>query len=187
MNFEFVLVKDRNFPNIDPWWACYINNLDSAIVISKIKSEKLTNAYMNIKMQGRRGHYTSTEECIIGTIFSRDTGCKTIVDDVALINKVAIEPLIQDIIRGNVFLLNTNWGMTPLTENLETIKVIYKQEFVFPIEGEQDIRIIKWKGGKHYYAKIGNQDVFINGKQKWDTYDETLNKAKEFLEINRKK
>ena len=46
---------------------------------------------------------------------------------------------------------------------------------------EEDIKIIQWRKGTHYYAKIGREDVEINGAIKWDTWEEAYNKALEYL------
>lgn len=46
---------------------------------------------------------------------------------------------------------------------------------------EKDIRIIVWREGTHYYAKVGNCDVVVEGEQKWETRDMALMKAKFFI------
>lgn len=47
---------------------------------------------------------------------------------------------------------------------------------------EEKVRIIQWPDGKHYYAKIGNEDIEFDGKQKWDTKAEAEIASKKFLE-----
>ncbi len=49
----------------------------------------------------------------------------------------------------------------------------------------QKIRIIRWPHGTHYYAKIGDQDVVVDGVQKWDTWDEALTAANRFIQEGR--
>ena len=34
---------------------------------------------------------------------------------------------------------------------------------------EEKVRIIQWPDGTHFYAKVGNEDVEVDGVQKWDT------------------
>lgn len=46
---------------------------------------------------------------------------------------------------------------------------------------EDDIEVKRWRGGKHYYAKIKSIDVVVNNEQKWGTYAEALGHAKTFL------
>ena len=46
---------------------------------------------------------------------------------------------------------------------------------------EKDIKILRWAGGLHWYAKIGFMDVVIDGEAKWNSRWEAEEKAKEFL------
>jgi len=57
------------------------------------------------------------------------------------------------------------------------IKIISEKE-VYTVD---DIRIISWDGGTHFYAKIDLIDVVIDGEQKWNTEKEAKDKANEFL------
>jgi hypothetical protein len=45
----------------------------------------------------------------------------------------------------------------------------------------EDIRILRFKNGTHYYAKIKNIDVVIDGEQKWNSEIEARENAKKFL------
>jgi hypothetical protein len=63
-----------------------------------------------------------------------------------------------------------------------------KKDFVFPNDSikKKDIRIIKWDGGHHYYAKIKDFDIVDEkGNQKWFTEKEAYDAALNF--IKRKK
>lgn len=47
---------------------------------------------------------------------------------------------------------------------------------------DKDIRYIQWKDGSHWYVKIGKYDVVDeNGNQKWNTRNEAINAAYNFL------
>ena len=74
---------------------------------------------------------------------------------------------------------------TPLVENIRNIiETKYVSKIEFPIlerPTENDINIIRWPGGKHYYAKVGNYDVVVNGVQKWNTKYEAREAAKTFI------
>ena len=51
----------------------------------------------------------------------------------------------------------------------------------FPTWTRDDIKIIQWPGGTHFYAKIGTMDVMVDGKQKWDTRAEALQHAENYF------
>jgi hypothetical protein len=42
-------------------------------------------------------------------------------------------------------------------------------------------RFLQWPGGKHWYAKIGDEDIVIDGKQKWDTRVQAEAAAKTYM------
>lgn len=51
---------------------------------------------------------------------------------------------------------------------------------------EESIRIIQWPGGEHFYAKIGNDDVVVDGEQKWETKAAAEAAGKKYLEGKRR-
>lgn len=61
------------------------------------------------------------------------------------------------------------------------------EQFVDPLKEietfhDSEIRIIRWKMGTHFYAKYKNEDVVIDGEQKWGTHEEAYNKALEYID-----
>jgi hypothetical protein len=44
-----------------------------------------------------------------------------------------------------------------------------------------EVRILQWSGGTHFYAKIGQQDIEWEGKCKWDTRAEAEHAARCFV------
>lgn len=46
----------------------------------------------------------------------------------------------------------------------------------------ETVRIIQWPDGSHFYAKVGNEDVVVGGKQKWDSRADAEMAGKKYLE-----
>lgn len=46
---------------------------------------------------------------------------------------------------------------------------------------QADIKVLRWTGGTHWYAKVGFMDVVIDGEQKWNARWQAEEKAKQFL------
>lgn len=64
-----------------------------------------------------------------------------------------------------------------------TYEIISEKE----IYTENDIRVIRFPDGVHWYAKISNIDVVIDGEQKWNAKWVAKKKAEQFLnEMNQK-
>ena len=55
---------------------------------------------------------------------------------------------------------------------------------IFPDENE--IQYIKWPNGKHWYAKVGNKDVKVDGIMKWNTKEAAEEAVKTFMKENKK-
>jgi hypothetical protein len=51
-------------------------------------------------------------------------------------------------------------------------------ELKFPAS---QVRVIQWPGGKHWYAKVGDADVVVDGEQKWETKRQAEAMAKTFI------
>lgn len=78
---------------------------------------------------------------------------------------------------GRLF-VNTNGGyFTPLGshEFLDSIEV---KKYILPSNNK--IVITQWPGGEHFYAKVGNEEVVLYGRRKWNTHKEALHAALKF-------
>lgn len=86
---------------------------------------------------------------------------------------------------GAVYLSN---GLTQLgfnEQHFQVLDTVEKQRFEYPakrLATKEDIKVIKWPGGKHWYAKIKNIDVVDEkGNQKWDSYNDAVVAAHNYL------
>ena len=66
-------------------------------------------------------------------------------------------------------LINSNGGYCQLIKDHHEITKIKEKEFLDFPDQELNIRFIQWKEGSHWYVKIGNIDVVVDGNQKWNT------------------
>lgn len=51
---------------------------------------------------------------------------------------------------------------------------------------EEKPRFIQWPGGTHWYAKIGDEDIVVDGTQKWDTLEQAAQAAEKFMKGKRR-
>ena len=73
--------------------------------------------------------------------------------------------------------------------NKDTCKIVEEKEveskqMIYPTVSKptiKDVRIFSWDNGVHYYAKIFNLDIVWDNEQKWNTYAEAEEAAKEFI------
>lgn len=79
---------------------------------------------------------------------------------------------------GRIF-VNGNGGYFGMRRGIIATDSRVIDVWALPDEGP---RFIQWEGGIHWYAKIGDEDIIVDGKQKWDTKREAEIAAKKFLE-----
>lgn len=82
---------------------------------------------------------------------------------------------------GTIYIQHTGSYMSwPPETDIWEEETWERSHMVFPDSDE--IKILQWPQGTHWYAKIGNVDVVIDGEEKWDTYDEADVAAKRFVD-----
>lgn len=92
---------------------------------------------------------------------------------------------VRDIEQGREIYLSEGLTVFMLTEGYtEVVEHHYSDVLAFPHEKYtlDNVRLIMWNGGKHWYAKIGNVDIVDSaGRQKWNTKEEATQAAIEYL------
>jgi hypothetical protein len=89
---------------------------------------------------------------------------------------------LEDILNGKKLVINKKGGYFPIKIG-EEYEIIENESTPYT---EKDIKLKKWWGGNHYYAKVGNIDVVdSDGNVKWNNESTAMEKAKQFLlELN---
>lgn len=129
-------------------------------------------------------HFASKEEIIINATLRNNPNRKSVVDDIFILSDKIIYPLQKAFFNGNIIFVNAVGGWLTKTDKIEVLETIEKDTFEFPKEGKSRkeyidmIKIVKWEGGNHYYARIGHEDVIdADGNVKWNTHDEAHRQA----------
>lgn len=186
MKYKFVKVKNISCPNIEyKKWYLYCDDLE---VMSE-HFEKIFGAgvregildFINDK-NGRPAHYVSKWANIISFVGPDILGQKPLLASATLENKT-FRDRCKCILDGRTLLLGDSYSYMVL-EGFEIIKELETDVLDFYVSGytEDDINIVKWDNGRHYYAKIGNIDVSDeNGNYKWNYASIAMSAAREFL------
>lgn len=69
-------------------------------------------------------------------------------------------------------------GSYTFGDQYETLDEFQSSELLFPLD---KVRFLQWSGGKHWYAKIGNTDIVVEGEQKWNSKVEAQKAASKFI------
>jgi hypothetical protein len=189
MAMKFVKLQMKRMPSVKGWYL-QINSLtDLWIYHMQYRLSINTNAFTDL-VQSKEGHCKNELAVKIDTMSKlKQTSWVKMLNET---NDKVLKNQAATIARNIPIFINENGGYT-YHENFSEIYNVLDEKNVdvgenpqpFPRESEytqKDIRIIKWDGGKHYYAKIGNFDVVVNDEQKWDSESEARRNAEKFLE-----
>lgn len=80
--------------------------------------------------------------------------------------------------RGAIYIQKSG-GFFPHSSTLKIIEEKVCSDIVFP--ESKDVRYIKWPNGTHWYVKVSNIDVKVDGKMKWDSKAEAEEAYKKFV------
>lgn len=83
-------------------------------------------------------------------------------------------------LRDGPIVINRNGGFFPL-RGQEIKETRTMQLWYLP---GASISISQWPNGTHFYARVGDEDVEVSGRRKWDTKDAAERAAKRFAEEN---
>ncbi len=109
--------------------------------------------------------------------------CKNNTNFVQALGKVVsnqMRTMFELLSENKTIYVNENGGFFAVDKSDNFIEYNFINEQYF---NANDIEIVRWEEGRHYYAKIKNIDVCYNGEQKWNTYDEAYRNAFKYLTI----
>ncbi len=193
MKFKFAKVK-YNYLKGQISWQLLIENIQDLMHYFEIVQPRQVERYFDVKKRLNKKFPPEKFKDVALHLNEQDYGLyasiackpnrKSIIDDLFILSDTFCKPKINAVLKGNKLIINAANGWCCLLAGKsghEILEIIEKDKLVFPYYSEQDIHVSKWLGGKHYYARIGNTSVIVNGKTKWNTAKEAERNAKEFL------
>lgn len=84
---------------------------------------------------------------------------------------------IKSLLDGEILVINSKGGYFPIRQDDE-YRILETDEKKYT---SKDIKINKWFGGKHFYAKVGEIDVVYNGDVKWNTEEDATKAAEKYM------
>ncbi|MCK5615642.1 hypothetical protein KAR91_77980 [Candidatus Pacearchaeota archaeon] len=112
-------------------------------------------------------------------------GCQNISlsKSVLYITDTILKSKIDMLSKFGVIYINAVGGFL-FGESIKESGIVRRAEMLFP--KDPDIKVFRWPGGKHWYARVGYTEVEVSGEIKWNTKDEAEKKAKYFKRKIRK-
>jgi len=181
--YTFKKLSLNKVPHLVNWYLCIdskwmLQQLSMNEVSTNIISKAFEN-FLEVEVKKQK-HFSNS----LAVAFNQISNIKEISFSEAIsqtlvrVNKKQMELLEQ----GNTILFQSNltsWCYDKDDSMYKTLDVHTSESLVFP---ENDkINIVQFPGGSHYYVEIGNVQVKIKGKDKWDTHQEALAVAHEYV------
>lgn len=174
-----------NLPRYETRWFLFISDILHFMDFMDYRSKQLMISYLNIKKRNYTGHYRTDDEYAVGmTLELSKEKRESITDDVRIINDKLLQSYHHFYSREGYLFINRNGAIIPI-RNYKVLEERRVRSFAWPEQKltKKDIKITRWPGGKHYYAKIDTLEVKDEaGKIKWNTKAEAQRQAEKYLE-----
>ena len=140
-------------------YKIYMQELNNKFTVSEseIKNNKTWVGHGHSQLTGISGMFCG----MIEDIENRGP----MLEHLTLLHGEVVAGQLQYLLDGCKLVINRNGGYFSIKDEKYEIIAIENDNYI-----ETDIKINKWWGGSHFYAKIGNIDVVgDNGDIKWNT------------------
>ena len=183
--FKYVqLVLDMGNTDLKYGWCLKIECLEELLLYrEQVESEKIRKAFQEFHPNMDSAHYTNP-----WAVFA---DIRASLKEESFMN--ALGSLMGQVFENQLKSIRTSGGIyiqacgsyMPFLNDLKEVSAIIVQNKPIPPNyTNDDIHILKYHGGNHYYPKIGSIDVVIDGEVKWNTHERALEMGKKFLEEN---
>ena len=167
---DYILIETLD--ELEDYFNDRLNGINKDSLISLFKRTK--TMYLDRQIPGH-----STDPLIIATeIKSELSGAGYLISHAEIFGGIRTS-MIKMICRGDKLVINSANGIShfPLPKK-EPYEIEILPDDVYSIA---DIRVFQWPDGKHWYAKVSQIDVVIDGEQKWNARWVAQEKAEQFL------
>lgn len=174
-------MKKFKFCKVNNGWWLIISDIEQLLTYKDKTSSKYGHAIVNNAI-GKTNPYQRLYDAAEILAASRNI---SIVEAMCALADSMTQRQIDEITSGKTIWFNEcggwNYGLKGVSAT------VYRDKILFPNYTEKDIRISKWGGGQHFYAKVGEIEVkeVVDGEiiMKWNTRDEAYKKALEYCII----
>ena len=181
--FKFVRVKNTNI-GTDSNWMLSVSSLKDLIEYERfITTYRLSHEFRNLlkSVDSTHNEQISSNEIVGSVHFLSKINQSSLLDTFVSLLVDAITSRFAALMEYGHIYINRRGGFVPKVDFLEEVgKPVYARWFPQDYS-EDDIEILKWDGGRHYYAKIKDLDVVWRRRQKWNSPEEAKEAAEKFL------
>lgn len=182
--WTFCNVRLKKFENFPTEWVLKITSIEELIAYHTITAPPRVEAAFEdaiaySKILDKKDHSRNTY-CWVSDIMSKCTGDSWVGSLIKLTSAMEANQK-SVLLKGDILYIKFNGSYSHNTQDESHYKVLETKTsdvLEFP---NLTPRFIQWPNGKHWYLKMGEKDVVVHGKQKWDTRQEAEKALKEFV------
>jgi len=182
MNFEFVKVE-LSHPKIEKplgqSWMIKMTDAETAMDYFLNKDSTLAEAFFDVskvaeaQARGVKCHLTNRLAYCVEAV-QRDG--ESWISAISRIHSKRMDAILRNL----PVYVNRNGGWTPVGDGCKEIETLVASRW----PTDEEPRYIQWPNGTHWYAKVGANDVIVDGIQKWNSKAEAEAAYKEWLKKN---
>jgi hypothetical protein len=193
--YSFVKIEDSSFPALKYDWCLEVSSLKTLFDYEEsFTKNKLIKTFQDCLKSKEYAHLTGTFDW---TQEHTSSDLSKMIIRIFSLKGVSLLETLSDfyfsVLKGkmNVLLkakkiyIQKSGGYFPYKDSLIVKDIKEVEKICFPGNGIP--RYLKWPKGSHWYVKIDDLDVEVDGKCKWDLKSEAEEAAKKFLESNKEK
>lgn len=178
MKYIFIKIQDKKLPQLEYDYMLYCDSIELLL--------EHTSSYMDNHIKEGLEDYFQNSNSHSTTIWRNQMETLSMIKQMTVLNastylqNTVLNNKMQSIHKFGSILLSERGTYMLLSDNYTILDKIILDSMIYPM-GDYSIRVIKWDGGKHFYAKVGKFDVVDKqGNQKWDSRFRANEKAEIF-------
>ena len=184
--YKFQKVRlSYNKITIDYDWLLVIESVEDLIMYhDNTMLAQIQPAWDNLlKTHKGKAHIATVLGRLINIQAEIEGGKKSLIELTSIVSGKVFAAKASALMNFKKIYINKTGGFFPHSEDVIVLDemIIEDKRLIFPQYTENDIRIKKWDGGKHYYAFVGDFEVEMHGERKWNTEQRAMDMAKAFL------
>lgn len=174
--YTFVKPQDPRCPSIEYQWMLLIEDIPQLVDFVIGRARRTGFDVLSVLEEWKGGTHATGRFAAFGCEGMRDLIVRKlkekhgrnpgVVEVTSFFENIDFAPKAACITEGDSILVNENGGFFP-ARGMRLLETIEQESLRWPDINK--VRIYKWPCGRHWYAKVGEFDVVVDGEGKWNT------------------
>lgn len=182
MNLDYgFLFEIRSIEELLDYWLKVRKRQTCEGLSDYLKSRGFTQGVLEDKVPGGTPHCATRMGSVLAVMMQGEMmkdGRRSVIDVLSAFEDRVLSCMTKVLEKEGKIFVNDNGGYFALISGQEAKDTVELEKWILP--GKKP-RIIQWANGKHYYAKVGEEDIVVDGEQKWPTYEAAQRAVEQYM------